>query len=825
MELPNIHFQDYPIEFKEINPSDFPNFDVEEKINIEPDSNGFINTALQANIDLYNKNTFVINAAVGQGKTFSIIEIINKYYEAHDDYIIFVAVPFVSLVQQYFNKLVDIGIPKAQIYSYDYIGTEVHLDAWSSKIQIVTVNCLLGNPGEDSFEKSEAKKAYINYLVDRCEVNNKKVVFIYDEIHDAIHNFKEEFVFNLWKWRQVIHKNILLSATYNEASKVVVEYLAELTENRIKILESTRKRFVEKQSDLYLHYDKSRSYRFNNDGLVNLTNVLISEGKQIDILTFSKTLADDICLNTEEGVGKLLFETFGELQNCTSELISNQRPNRDVPKNRYDPSKCNVGTNFKTGISIEKDNHAFIIIMPPVGRKGTFKRTYGIFTDGVNSIIQSLARQRTKGEIHIILPPPDKFDFETLPFQVEALKDSFMEFYISVQNNHTPKKLTEYIPLNRQGQLVKDFYYNSLKANIQSEIEFIQNADRLNRIRLEYPEYKLFLLNKGEKYLSSKFKFFGEDLSSYITYCAFTNQFINCKLAGVKSKPVLFFQAEKTQWKLERFFYDNVDEDFHTSLYLNVNDTYKYFDFKKSIFNDYKILYKQSPEQDYNEISSLENKTFEKQLIAFLQRKIYPKNHSFNSKFNDNGYFVDADYNRGDYFLSCIAHSIILESSIESLDSTTRELVVAYKSLNYFRSKLLSSIQTITVSNIELQYVSINVPDLFISTDEQDKFTQMIEILTAKDYFIVNNIFDFKLNFLRTENQEIGKQIKAFYKYLKSDFLIGKRRRISNSVLDENVTQILSIIDLPEADKVLDMISTPAISTPEEYLQTLEVTV
>ena len=43
---------------------------------------------------------------------------------------------------------------------------------------------------------------------------------IADEIHDAIHNFKEEYIFNLWKWKDVIIKNYIISATFNEASKV-----------------------------------------------------------------------------------------------------------------------------------------------------------------------------------------------------------------------------------------------------------------------------------------------------------------------------------------------------------------------------------------------------------------------------------------------------------------------------------------------------------------------------------------------------------------------------------------------------------------------------
>ena len=57
MALPNIHFQDFPIEFKEINPQDFPLFNVDDKIIIEPNRLGWINEQLQSNIILDEKNT------------------------------------------------------------------------------------------------------------------------------------------------------------------------------------------------------------------------------------------------------------------------------------------------------------------------------------------------------------------------------------------------------------------------------------------------------------------------------------------------------------------------------------------------------------------------------------------------------------------------------------------------------------------------------------------------------------------------------------------------------------------------------------------------
>ncbi|WP_268225785.1 DEAD/DEAH box helicase family protein [Sinomicrobium oceani] len=196
MTLSKQYFQDFPIEFKQINPEDFPNFEVDEKVGISPNEQGYINDALQENINIDKKNTLVINAAVGQGKTYSIIQIIKRYFEADKDYVIFVAAPYTSLVQQYCHKIHEAGIPQEEIYSYNYIGNETHIDAWDCHIQVLTVNALLGNPGDDAFINTEEKRNYLNYLVRKCEQYCRKAVFVYDEIHDAIHNFKEELIFN-----------------------------------------------------------------------------------------------------------------------------------------------------------------------------------------------------------------------------------------------------------------------------------------------------------------------------------------------------------------------------------------------------------------------------------------------------------------------------------------------------------------------------------------------------------------------------------------------------------------------------------------------------
>lgn len=793
----NSVFDDFPIEYKQINPEDFPGFNVADKIIIKPNADGFINDELQAAIDINEKNTVVINAAVGQGKTFSIIDIVKQYYHSSEDFLIFIASPYKSLVEQYYNKVISSGIPQEQVYRYEWIGKKKELDAWNSRIQIITVNTLLGNPGDDSLINNDEKRNYINYLVKQCETNNKKVVFIYDEVHDSIHNFKEKYIFNLWKWRNVIHKNFLLSATFNEASKIVIEYLSELTQDNIQIIESERIRIPLKQSDLFLHFEPSNSYKYNNDLIVSLVQSLIKEKKSVDILTFSKNLADDICKYTEEGIGNLLLNAFGEINNCTS----NPYEDENNLENRYNPEKCNVGTNFKTGISIEKENHAFVIVLPPKGLKSKYyKNNYGIFSEGVNSITQALARQRIKGEIHLILPPPKSFDYSSLPFNDDEHKmETFKKFYDLCKDYKSNTEVC-YFPLTSQNDLILEFY-TKLTKDVQEEIQYVDSLNRNeNRVRLKYIPFKLFKLYDGERYLSTYFPFFGKDLSGYITYSAFTNQFINCKLKQFNTKPPIYFIKGKIQWKFDEFYDSYMDIDLYNSWFVFLNDKFKYFELRNDLYRFYKILYKDLASSPYTTVEPYKNKHFEQQLVAFLQRILYPSNEHFRKKFKSGSFTKDAEYTRGEYFLSCISHATIM-SKEPHLHSKEKTLVEAYLQLNNYREKMIDSIKSIEIKGEDMRYLDLD--ESFI--DNEEEFTKMIEILSKEDTLISNNVFDFK-NLFERKNYSIAQKKEAFIRYLKDDFLVGKNRRINNSKLDKNVFQVTYIHSIPKSTEVINFI-------------------
>ena len=784
MELPNEHFDDFSIEFKKINPEDFDGFEV-DKVEISPNEDGYIKEELHSKTNIGEKNTMVINVGVGQGKTYSIIEIVKKYHQ-ETDYIIFIASPFVSLVEQYYHKVSESGIPKESIYRYDWIGNReinTRINISNCRIHIVTANLLLGNPGEENLINSEARREYINALISNCKAQNKKVVFIYDEIHDTIHNFRQELIFNLWKWKDVIHKNFVISATFNEASKIVIEYLAELTDKKIQIIESERVRNPEKQSELYLYFNASFNYRNTDENITALVQDLVNKGKDIDILTFSKTLAESIKEEQEEGIGKVLWDKYGENINlCTSLLQENTPTNpsqeeRFSQTNRYKPSKCNVGTNFKSGVSIEKENHAFVIILPPLGAKKPFQNMYGIFSDGINSVIQAIARQRRKGEIHMILPPPAKFDFNSLPFKDDGdKKEAFKSFYELCYHHGT--NLVEYHSLNEQDSLIKDYYDNVILENIKEEIKVVEELDRRGLASLKFPNYKDYKLANGEKYLVKTYPFFGGDLSAYVLYCAITNQFLNCKFTGGIFKAFKEFHKGKVQDELNYYYMDYTADAMSYGITEDDLDFSSYYlEFHTELFRNYKILLDRQP------ISAFENKYLEQQILVLLQRKFFHNSDDLRDRYVDTNdfSFIDVEYTRGEYFRNCIAYA---QKNYSHMPENERDLVRAYLKLDEYRQKLIDSATSINIRSEDILYIN-KTNSNFISPEEIEDFNNMITTISEKDLFINKEIFDFK-RLLSLDNQA---KVKRFYTYLKQDFLKVTTRKIQGTDYD----QILSI--------------------------------
>jgi len=677
------HFNDEPIDYFKISSEDLLDhapggFNGEDaRINyeselsritkdlIEPNEDGKIYDSLRRKLDLQTKNTSVINIGVGQGKTYTILKIVEEYFKDDADAYIIIAVPYVSLVDQYVKELIENGIPEGDIYRYEWLNPRFgelsrlteHL---KRRVHVVTANCLLGNAGEDAVINSQIKRNYlekfpaaltnkvyqydgvviteqdINYRLDRysdllplnegedlsaiynelfdpskvsSEISSKKVILIFDELHDAIHNFTDTNILNLYHWKDILQKIFLLSATFDDASLVIINQLSHLTEDKIQILESSRVAIREKQSELYIYFDNNSKYTSENSTIETIVKKAIEESKEIDILVYSKKLAQDLFKGK---VGDLLREYAPEnVKLCASELIANQRATIDDPKNRYDGTKINIGTNFKTGINISKENHCFIIVLPSKSAKMVFKNMYGIFSNGHLDIIQALARQRKKGEIHVVTMFHENMDFESLPeewtseqkrvFITESKKAE--DRTERVRNLSTAEihqldveEVVKYQKLNEQSKLINEMYNLILQPNalhaLSTSLDFIKNKEK-------------FRTEKGKKILY-KNRFFGVDISGNLAVNAFTNQFINCRLVETFGN-TLFFDDEDFDRKFAELF----DEEIIGSE-LNISNLY--IKLANTLFSN-RIIYN-------NDLQTKSSATkFKKKIIGFLLAK------------------------------------------------------------------------------------------------------------------------------------------------------------------------------------------------------------
>ena len=96
-----------PVEYKKINVEDFDsNYYNSTKECISPNpETGYISEELMPILirDLDVKNTTVINAGTGQGKSKCIIDTVSEYSNK-EDYIVVFALPYNNLIEQYFEE-------------------------------------------------------------------------------------------------------------------------------------------------------------------------------------------------------------------------------------------------------------------------------------------------------------------------------------------------------------------------------------------------------------------------------------------------------------------------------------------------------------------------------------------------------------------------------------------------------------------------------------------------------------------------------------------------------------------------------------------------
>jgi hypothetical protein len=458
-------------------------------------------------IDHSITESIILNIQVGKGKTTACYELMGKY--ATEGYMVIVLSPFKKLVEKDSIALCQKGL---KVFTYDILSSENYKDTGeylAYSIQVMTINCLLGNPGEDRYAQAAIKSNYLANIRTFCIENKMKVVMFFDEVHESIKNFHAEFIPNLYFWEQIVHKSYISSATYTPASIPVIRYIVALSGGSISVYETPRL-VVENPASLHLHLVSDEYSSQNVQPLRHLAKVISNNaGKYFHILTGHKKLARELANVHERNESEIINAVCG----LSPVLITGDN---DEP---FNESNNNLGTSFKTGIDIKEPNSLFIVIVPPLKENAE----YGIFSDGLPSVLQSLARIRSRGQVHVFLFMPQKL----------LVNDIDATISISLEELHS---------LERRGYKLQNSFYNSLmegyerskmrRERIINRLRDIQTVSKLS-IDYHYPTFSDYLVQHSENHLAKNEYAFGREISPYVIWAAINRQFTNCVLKEI----------------------------------------------------------------------------------------------------------------------------------------------------------------------------------------------------------------------------------------------------------------------------------------------------
>jgi hypothetical protein len=490
--------------------------------------------------DYPEKTTVIIDVQVGKGKTQSCYDLIEDYSK-DDDTVVLMLSPFRKLVEKDNRALKDQRGLSVFCYKELDVDGEIPIEtvdsALEKKVHIMTINCLLGNPGEGAFAQKWIKSCYLSRLFDKCVAENKKVVMFFDEIHESIANFLPKFIPNLFKWWQVVHTCFVSSATYTAAVFPVFKYIGALTNHNFTVLSLRRHKWKQDCiSSLHLHIVTEEYSASNLTPLSHLGTLLENnKGKQINILTGHRSLA--IALQKP-------FDPNGNA-NPFHEILApfnfNVITGSDKDK-EFDPNTNNIGTAFKTGVSITNPDSLMIIILPVIRDNNS----ESIFSDGVPSLIQCLARQRKGGDIHVFMYRPEAlidFDSEMRQWidkvRTEDEVAPITTLYKPISNRLPADFVARMRAIEFRGQFTSldELWrqYSRRYGNNRVEIEMLNSLEKagITQLGFQYPTFEQYLLEEGGKLAAKNFHSYGGDLSSYMLWAALNSQFVNAELTTI----------------------------------------------------------------------------------------------------------------------------------------------------------------------------------------------------------------------------------------------------------------------------------------------------
>ncbi len=571
-----------PIEFKDFDWSSLGNNIMHASgANLHPliiDSKGYISNDLVANFHKDLSEVLIINAGVGQGKTQGIYEIIEDLTQ-DDNNIVIMASPFKSLVEKDYTNLSS-KISVAYIQRYDAellqkskLSSRILFQTCikNKRIHIITVHSLVGNPGDLAFFQSDIKIKYLNLLKLYALKNKKKLYLFIDELHECINNFSNEYISRLLANINLFHKITLASATYTEAAFNVVSLICSYRYDDPRVMVSERIK-KDTTSSLKLVFTNS-SYSATKIYPIGIIKEIIKlkSIKKFHILSYSRKIAE--ALKHNDWFGKLYPNI------CTSET-----------EDKFDETKINIGTNFKSGVNIPGGDTLFII-MPNFLNRDYLNGELGIFSDGVPAIIQTIARSRNNTTVYVILPKIESIiegnyllNLKSFFPKLNPLKS---EKYDSI--NYEYKKLDPFISRKVSEQ---EYFIEKLDDDLQKLEKYYKSAPhegsyliqqdinhrlRINTKSLFANKYNL-IINYSQQYLVSKYLSSGKDASPWLIWAAYNDQFTNCTLDEIYIVEKITIPLKLTKLNFINEFRDFIDtENFASALdlsHFSINEVY-----------------------------------------------------------------------------------------------------------------------------------------------------------------------------------------------------------------------------------------------------------
>jgi len=513
-------------------------FEVTRKeIKLEPDEQ--LNYEVHfKEFDYRKEETVVLNIQAGKGKTTFFYDLIRRYGKRRKEYVVIICSPFKKLIEKDYAELVSrYAGENIIIRNYLHLETEKKQikEFVQADVHLMSINCLLQNPGEDSFEQSFLKKNYLSEIIDYVKMNNKKVVLFFDEIHESIGNFRNTLLPSLFRWNGLVLKCFLASATYIEAAIPVIKYISLLTGKKICIYEGDRHKNAI-QAKLHFHITTKEYHQSNLYPLQVIEPIIKERGnRRIHILCGHRSLVKAMTNKSKlRGFTKELRDILVEagkldkgIRNYVQkvdpfvELILGLNPTilTGGTDDVFNEENNSIGTSFKTGVNITDGNSLLIIIMPVIKNDNSKQRKhYGVFSDGIPSIIQSMARLRNGGDIHVVMYIDEKMAL----IDTDTLNGLLHPLLIQIRDSKQRHLFNE-------GYAIIERHYEKLRSKSEEGIK------ELKRLYPDfyYPTLENYIMERSQNLLVKNNESFGKNLLPYMLWAAIHNQFCNAELVSI----------------------------------------------------------------------------------------------------------------------------------------------------------------------------------------------------------------------------------------------------------------------------------------------------